>query len=147
MSNTQKIVSVVVAILGIILVVIFGKGLYSPPSDPPIIEETEINSQAAVHVISTSPKSLDGATVSPTQTIEITFNKPLVRDDTRIIVEPKADYKTDLSPDHKTLKITPSFELGKSYTLTIKSGYGTDTGEKLDQDLNFKLQTISYNGV
>lgn len=148
MSQTQKIVAAIITVIGLILVAIFGQGLYHPNSEPTVATENVSQAdQSGVKVVSTNPATLDGATISPTQTLEITFNKPLVHDDTRVVVEPKADYRTDLSSDHKTLKIIPKFNLGSSYTLTIKSGYGTDTGEKLDQDLNFHFDTISYNGV
>ncbi len=150
MSSKNKIIGLIVS-LALILIAVFSLGLYSKnnaPSLPPEIK-TKTEDPTGVKVVSTNPESLEGKTIAPTQTLEITFNKPLVRDDTRIVLEPKASYTTDLSSDHKTLKIIPNkaFELGKDYTLTIKSGYGTDTGEKLDTDVIFRFKTITYTGV
>jgi hypothetical protein len=145
MTSKQKIIGAIVAI-GLVFIAIFGQGLYKHNTAPQAVESSDANS--GVKVVSTNPPNLDGATISPTQTIWIKFNKPMVRDNTRIVVEPQgADYKTDLSDDHKSIKIMANFQLGANYTITIKGGYGTDTGEHLDSDQVFHVQTISYNGV
>lgn len=149
-SRIKNRILAVILTLGLILIAIFSKGLYSP-NLPSALPDPSVNlaEERVVRVVSTNPANLEGAIILPTQTIEITFNKPMVIDNPRVVLDPKADYSLEQSPDHKTLKITPkdSFGLGKSFTLTIKSGYGTDTGEKLDQDLIFHFKTISYNGV
>lgn len=112
------------------------QGSSSPQNDSPAI-------------ISTKPDPLEGAVIGGSETIELTFNKPLVNDPARVVIEPKVDFTVELSTDHKTIKITPKqpFPLGQGYTLTIKAGYGFDTREKLDQDIIFHFRTIKYQGV
>jgi hypothetical protein len=149
MSTKQKLLGAVIA-LALLLIGIFSMGLYNKSSSDTITnEQKDSQNVSGVKVVSTVPDNLDNGVVPPTSTIELTFNKPLVRDDTRIVLDPKTDYRTDLSSDHKTLKIIPgkSFDLGKDYTLTIKQGYGTDTGEKTDSDIIFHFKTVEYNGV
>lgn len=150
MSTKNKIIGPVIA-LGLVLIGIFSFGLYPKNTSQPIKTSSQIPTQetSGVKVISTNPNPLENSVISPTQNIELSFNKPMVQDNSRLIIEPKASYNTQLSSDHKTLKIIPSksFDLGKDYTLTIKSGYGSDTGEKTDSDIIFHFKTISYNGV
>lgn len=144
----NRVISIIVAV-GTVLIAVFAMGLYSktPSTPPPPTKQT--NQESGVKVVSTNLSEGDVSVISPTQDIEITFNKPMVQDNTRISMDPKIGYRTELSSDHKTIKIIPDkpFDLGKDYTLTIKSGYGTDTSEHLDSDQVFHFKTISYNGV
>lgn len=148
---TRNQIIALVALLGAILVVVFTFGLYPKPATPPIETNNQQvkNPEPGVKVLGGNLSKDGTVVIAPTQALDITFNKPMVRDDARIILDPKVDYKVEISSDHKTIKIIPekAFDLGKDYTLTIKSGYGTDTGEKLDTDLTFKFKTISYTGV
>lgn len=147
LSLKTKIIGIIVA-LGLILIAIFQAGLYTPSQRKVSEPAASLQNQKA-EVVSTNPASLDGATILPTQAVEITFNKPLVNDPARITLEPQVKYRTELSSDHKTLKVIPTdaYKLGQSYTLTIKDGYSFDTGEKLESDRTFHFQTVSYNGV
>lgn len=149
LSTKQKIIAAVIA-LGAILIVIFNRGFSMISSDPERQEPgvNQVQSQN-VEVVATSPNPLEGATILPSQEVEIFFSEPMVNDPARITIEPSVKYNAQLSADHKTLKIQPlePYKLGQGYTLTIKSGYASDNGKKLDSDKTFHFQTISYNGV
>src|SRR5437660_592543 len=126
MSLKQKIIGFLIA-LGLILIGIFTFGLYPKAASQAPSQQSTNQESAGVKVVSTNLSPGDVSVISPTQSIEITFNKPMVQDNTRVSIDPKIGYKTDLSSDHKTLKVTPDkpFDLGKDYTLTIKSGYAS----------------------
>lgn len=100
-------------------------------------------------VVATNPSPLENATILPTQTVEITFSKPLVNDPARVVIDPNHKIRVELSPDHKRMKIVPvkPYILGTTYTLTIKKDYGFDTGDKLEEDITFHFKTIDYSGV
>lgn len=109
-----------------------------------------------LQVVSTNPDPLDGATVLPTQSIEITFNKPLVRSEFKYRLDPETDHvlmvvngsgsNKDIS---KTFQITfnKPLELGKGYTLFILPGTHTEDGIRFDKDQNFTFHTINYRGI
>lgn len=147
LSLKQKIIGIIVA-LGLILIAIFQRGLYQSESsnNPPTQEITQVKTP---RVLSTNPSPLEGAVITPTQEVEIIFNKPLVNDPARIIIEPSHKIRTELSSDHKTMKVIPiePYTLGAGFTLTIKKDYGFDTGDKLPEDVIFHFRTINYSGV
>ncbi len=149
MSTVQKIIALIIA-LGLILIGVFSFGLYpKTASQSPSPQQSQNPNSSGVKVVSTNLSGGDVTVISPTQDLEITFNKSMVTDNTRIHIDPTVGYRTELSSDHKTIKIMPDkpFDLGNDYTLTIKSGYSTDSGEKLDSDQVFHFKTVSYNGV
>jgi hypothetical protein len=152
-SLKQKIIAAVVA-LGLILIAIFNFGLSTPSKD-----ESEATPEAAVNeartdkvvVVSTNPANLDGATILPTQPIEITFNLPLENEpELKRQWDPEdTDVKTELSSDRKTVKFTPNKPLifGEDYTLTIKVDTKFEGQKRLDNELIYHIKTISYSGV
>lgn len=148
MSTKAKIIAIVLAI-GAILIAIFRFGLGGPSVPRP----SDISQSESVMIVSTSPADLkDKKTVVilPTQSVEVTFNHPLENlPETRITIEPKADYKVELSGDRKTVKIIPvtPFALGQGYTMFIKSETKFDGKKTLGHDEDFHFSTISYNGV
>lgn len=151
LSLKQKIIIAIVAI-GLFLIAIFQRGLYqsgfsgNSPAQETNQEKTQIETPK---VISTNPSPLEGAVITPTQEVEIIFNKPLVNDPARIIIEPSHKIRTELSSDHKTMKVIPiePYTLGGGYTFTIKKDHGFDTGDKLPEDVIFHFRTINYSGV
>ncbi len=101
-------------------------------------------------IVSTKPDPLDNSIISATEVVEITFNRPLENvGEFKVRIEPKIDYKVELSSDRKTARIKPTnpYELGTTYTIFI----GTDT--KFDgvgawgQEKIFHINTIKYRGV
>ena len=122
MSTKAKIIAVIVAI-GAILIAVFQFGLGGNGTPRP----SEISQSDSPVVTATNPaamKEKKTVVVLPTQPIEITFNQPLENvPETRITIEPKADYKVELSGDKKTIKIIPvtPYSLGQGYSLFIKA--------------------------
>lgn len=101
-------------------------------------------------IISTKPDPLEEAIISATQVIEITFNKPLENvGEFKNKIEPKVDYKVELSADRKTAKITPTkaFELGSTYTLFIGTESKFDGIGRWGEEKIFHFKTIKYTGV
>lgn len=99
-------------------------------------------------VISTNPEA--NGLISQQQTIEIIFNQPLENiGEFKHRIEPKIDYKLDLSSDRKIVKILPQkpYELGTEYTLFIMPESKFDGGERLDKEVIFHFKTVRYRGV
>lgn len=145
----QKIIAVILVVGGI-LIAIFQRGFSSKPVDSGIPGSAKIINEQGVRVIKTSPEILEDAVLTPNQTVELTFNKPLVNTaEIKMVVEPKIDLKIELSADKKTVKFSPSkgFELGQGYTLKITSETKFEDKTHPDGDLIYHFKTISYNGV
>jgi hypothetical protein len=148
MSTKAKIITAIV-VIGAILIAIFQFGLGGPGAERGV---DTIQTESPV-VVATNPaamKEKKTVVVLPTQSIEITFNQPLENvPETRITIEPKADYKVELSGDKKTIKITPNtpYALGQGYSLFIKADTKFDGKKTLGSDVDFHFATISYNGV
>jgi hypothetical protein len=159
MSNLslKQMLAAVVAVVGVILIIIFrfGFGAQQPILDngqqPQEVTQQQTNNPEEIQVVSTNPKNLDGATILPNQSIEITFNRALENEpETKRQWDPEdTDVKTELSTDRKTVKFTPNkpFILGQGYTLTIKPDTKFDGKKTLGKDLIYHFKTISYSGV
>lgn len=151
MRLKQKIIAAVIA-LGLILIAIFNKGL-APKNESPINTPKKTGQQVQTdtpELISTNPSPLDGTTILPTQIIEFQFNLPLENDaETKITLDPKVEYKIELSNDKKTAKIIPlkPFTLGQGYTLSIKGDTKFQGKKTLGRDYGFGFRTIEYKGV
>jgi hypothetical protein len=150
-SLKAKVIGILVAI-GLGLILIFAKGIYSPAPQEKIVKQTAIKpAEDQVDLVSTTPPNLDGATISPSQTIEFTFNYSI--DETnqkfQFNLDPAIDLKVETSADHKTLKMTAikGFGFDQGYTLQIKSGNPFAGGTKLDHDINMHFTTTSYSGI
>ncbi len=101
-------------------------------------------------IVSTKPDPLDKTILSSTQEIEITFNRPLENvGEFKIRIEPKVDFKLELSQDRKTGKIKPTnpYELGTTYTVFIGSDTKFDGVGAWGQTKTFQFKTIKYSGV
>ncbi|MDO8570845.1 MAG: Ig-like domain-containing protein [Candidatus Daviesbacteria bacterium] len=155
--NLKQIIIAIVTIIGALLILIFGRGLYSsPPASQKNTAvksaqtETKDENNKEIKVVSTNPEDLDGSTILPNQTIEITFNQPMEnRGEFKNKIEPPADYEIKLSDDRKTAKIilAKPFKLGTGYTLFIKSDTKFDGKKTLDKEIIYHFNTISYKGV
>lgn len=148
MSTKTKIIAAVVAI-GVILIAIFQFGLGGPGAERGV-DTVQTESPVVVATNPAAMKEKKTVVVLPTQSIEITFNQPLENvPETRITIEPKADYKVELSSDKKTIKIIPitPYSLGQGYSLFIKADTKFDGKKTLGSDVDFHFATISYNGV
>lgn len=146
LSLKQKIIVAIVAI-GIALIAIFKFDFYSTGAPQKNISADQ---NAPASVVATNPSPLENSTILPTQTIEITFNKPIENaGEVKNKIDPKADIKVSLSDDRKTVKVTPNkpYELGQGYTFFITSDTKFDGHRLLGHEEVFHFTTISYNGV
>lgn len=101
-------------------------------------------------IVSTKPDPLEEAIIPATQIVEITFNLPLQNvGEFKSKIEPKLDYKVELSPDRKTAKIIPvkPYELGSTFTLFIGTETKFDGVGRWGEEKIFHYKTIKYTGV
>lgn len=143
LSLKQKIIAIV-TVIGLILIYIFQRGLYG--SSPQALQVKNEGPQ----VVSTKPSPLDQTVLLPSQPVEITFNYPLQNTgEFKNRIEPKIDYKVELSSDRKTAKIIflKPMDLGQGYTLFVLPDTKFDGAGNLGQDLVFHFKTISYKGI
>lgn len=107
-------------------------------------------SNESPRIVSTKPDPLDENIVSATETIEITFNRPLQNSgEFKVRLEPKIDYKVELSGDRKTAKIIPlkPYFLGTTYTMFIGPETKFDGTGRWGEEKVFHFKTITYRGV
>lgn len=157
----QKLI-LIILIIGVALIYISQQGLYPPLASTDQESKSQDANIPTSHpaVISTVPPGLnseESITVSPTQTIEVTFNMPLENvGEFKNKIEPTAEYKVTLSDDRKTAKITPTtpWKLGSSYVLTITpdSKFNNNPGQqastnRLSGDINLRFKSIEYRGI
>lgn len=141
---------IVIPIIFIIAIVLWRGNRSSQSPSPPPAPASEQPKSEQPRVVSTIPNPLDGTIIATDQKIEITFSHPLENaPELKLRIEPKLDYKVELSSDRKTAKITPanSYDLGVSYTLFIMPDSKFDGGARLDGEKIFHFQTIRYRGV
>lgn len=101
-------------------------------------------------VVSTKPDPLNDAVVSAADIIEISFNRPLENvGEFKSRIEPKIDYKVELSGDRKTARVIPAkpYQLGTTYTIFIGPDSKFDGVGEWKQDKTFHFRTITYRGV
>ena len=142
------VVSIIIAILGIFFYLNASK---TPPETKSVDQKTDAEQESpGVKIISTKPDPLEGAIVSADQTIEISFNKTLENEgEFKLRIDPELPFKIQLSSDRKTAKIIPQtpYELGKTYTLFIKSDTKFDGIGQWGEEKIFHVNTVKYRGI
>ena len=121
-----------------------------PSSSSPIPSPITVSSSDKPTIVSTKPNPLDEAIVSATEIVEITFNRPLDNvGEFKVKIEPKIDYKVELSSDRKTAKIMPNkpYQLGTTYTLFIGPDSKFDGVGRWGEEKIYHFKTIKYRGV
>ncbi len=101
-------------------------------------------------VVSTKPDPLEDNIISATDSIEITFNRAIENaGEFKVRLEPKTDYKVELSGDRKTAKIIPAkpYQLGTTYTLFIGTETKFDGVGRWGEEKIYHFRTIRYTGV
>lgn len=139
--NYKKLALILSAILSLFFFLGFKQ---SKPASPPPASQPD-----APRLVSTKPDPLEDTIIAADQIIEITFSHPLENvPEFKTKIEPKTDYKVELSGDRKTVKIIPvaPFELGTTYTLFILQDSKFEGGGRLSQELNFHFRTVKYRG-
>ena len=150
MKRTVIIVITVITIIIVITLVITLRN--SPANSIPNQPNPAAHPQQdkSPQIVSTKPDPLDETTIAADQIIEITFNKPLQNiPEFKVRIEPKIEFKAELSPDRKTarIKTVKPFNLGSSYTLTINPDTKFDGVGEWGQTKDFHFRTIKYSGV
>lgn len=148
--NTKFIIIIITVIIAIIVIT-----LRNPPakntsnqSNPTPITQVQQNEKPKI--VSTKPEPLENAIISASEVIEITFNRPLENvGEFKVRIDPKVDFKVDLSGNRKTAKIIPAkpYELGTTYTLFIGTETKFDGIGRWGEDKIFHFRTIKYRGV
>lgn len=140
-----------VILIGAVLIAIFQVGLGgSGTSVNPVSLSQETDNIEIVKMTPEGLKEKKEIVIVPTQVIEVTFNKKLENaPETKIMTEPLAEVRIELSDDKKTARITPvkPFSLGQGYTLFIKGSTKFEGGKTLGSDADFHFSVINYRGV
>lgn len=130
---------------------IFKKDVPAPKETPAIqAAKALVSEKDPPQIVSTKPDPLEDNIVSATEIVEITFNRPLQNSgEFKLKIEPKIDFKIELSSDRKTAKITPvkPFELGVTYTIFIGPDTKFDGVANWGQDKFYHFKTVKYTGV
>lgn len=153
--SSKQIIAGLVGLLGILLILIFGKGFYSAPQPTPTSElKTEVGivkDLGKIKILSTNPSNLNGKTLLPTDSIEITFDTPTEAFDPsyHVVVEPKADLNVKISSDLKTITIKPakSWAVGTTYHLLIKDNLKFVGELVLGENVKFDFNTLAIKGI
>lgn len=151
--RNKKILIYLVLIIAIFLVFFFYKKVIPVNAPTPVKQSTQEQkdiSKDLPKIISTKPDPLEENIVSSSDTVEITFNKPLENvGEFKSRLEPKIDYKVELSSDRKTARIKPvkGFLLGTTYTLFIGTETKFDGIGRWGEEKIFHFKTITYRGV
>ncbi len=119
------------------------------PSTPPM-PSASISPSDKPQIVSTKPSPLDETIVSATEVVEITFNRPLENvGEFKVRIEPKTEYKLELSGDRKTARIIPEkpYQLGTTYTLFIGTETKFDGVGRWGEEKVYHFKTITYRGV
>lgn len=144
------------SILALIAILILAVAIYLNKLKPNQTIKTETKPPISAlqnespQIISTKPDPLEDAIVSGADPFEITFSKPLENvPELKNRIEPKLEYKVELSQDRKTAKFIPlkPYNLGTTYTIFIQPDSKFDGGGKLDKEYIFHIQTVRYRGV
>lgn len=161
----KKIVAILVTLLGILLLLISGKGFYK--SNEPTLTSDKVENQVIrdlgkVKLLSTTPTNLNGKTLLPTDPIEITFDTPMVAFDPsyHVVIEPKVEVSVKASDDQKKITIKPvkSWAVGTTYHLLIKDNLkfkgdprppagGSGQDVTLGENVRFDFNTLAIKGI
>lgn len=145
--NLKKSV-IAITILGAALILVSRYGLYQSGTSSKTEKSLPAGQNPEPQVVSTNPA--DQGTALANQPIEITFNMPLENSgELKNRLEPKTDYKIELSTDRKTARFIPktSWGLGSSYTVFILADTKFDGKKLFNRDFILHFKTISYQGV
>lgn len=153
----KKIIVIIIIIITIVIAFIWkSRAVTSPsssspsPSSTPIESGPTVSSQDKPQIVSTKPNPLEDTIISATEIVEITFNRPLENvGEFKVRIEPKLDFKVELSSDRKTAKIIPAepYLLGTTYTLFIGPDSKFDGVGRWGEEKIYHFKTITYRGV
>ena len=146
----RSIKIIVVLIVVLLAGVFFWKSRMISVTSTPPTPSAPPSSSDKPQIVSTKPNPLDENIVSATEIVEITFIRPLENvGEFKSRIEPKIDYKVELSGDRKTAKIIPAkpYQLGTTYTLFIGTETKFDGVGRWGEEKIYHFKTITYRGV
>ena len=143
----KKIILLVIFFIAVFVIIFFTnkKPVTSITTPPTQTEQFKL--------ISTNPNPLNESTILPTQDIELTFNKEVVRSEIKYKIDPEVLHKievingkNDSTGTNFRIVFTKPLELGSGYTLFIY--FNTHTNKiNLDKEYIFHFSTIKYRGI
>lgn len=142
---TAAVIVVIIILIGLVVTKKPTTEVDTVASTPPPVNQNE-----SPRIVSTKPDPLEEAIISATEIVEITFNRPLENvGEFKSRIEPKIDYKVELSGDRKTAKIIPEkpYELGTTYTLFIGTETKFDGVGRWGEEKIYHFKTIRYRGI
>lgn len=149
----MKTKSIALVILALIIVLVGYFWWSSSKGQSPTKTATEPAQNNNLTILSTNPTSLEGATISPTQPIEITFSKPISISQFKYKLDPTLEHDAaSTSGDNSfgtTFRISfkKPLELGAAFTLTISPETKVNDQQKLDKEYIYHIKTIGYKGA
>jgi len=147
----KKSITIIIVIIIIIIAFLWKGHVSVVPTPSPLPSKTSSPSPSEKpQIVSTKPDLLEDTIISATDIVEITFNRPLENvGEFKVRIEPKIDYKVELSGDRKTAKIIPTkpYQLGTTYTLSIGPESKFDGVGRWGEEKIFHYKTIPYRGV
>lgn len=155
MFSTKIKLAIFIAILAVVVFLIIKPKLTNQLSSSneqknPATVPKQVSQKGEPQIVSTKPDPLEDSIIAATDSVEITFNRPLQNvGEFKSRIEPNVDYKVELSSDRKTAKIIPvkGFLLGTTYTLFIGPETKFDGVGRWGQEKIYHFKTITYQGV
>ncbi len=146
----KKAIYLVIGIIALCAVIFF---ILNRRQEPEVIK-TASPQVSALSIVSTNPPDLEGATISPSQAIDITFNKSISKGEFKYKMEPDIEHEVTIVNSEsgsfgQTFRITfkKPLELGATFTLIISGETKVNDQERLDHEYIYHVQTIGYKGV
>lgn len=152
MKKVLPIIIILLVLLGIFAMLYLSgvKSTVDDKKEPATSNVQSVQQNNSPKIISTKPDPLEEAIISATEVVEISFNRPLENvGEFKVRIDPKIDYKVELSGDRKTAKIIPSkpYELGSTYTLFIGTETKFDGVGRWGEEKIFHFRTVRYRGI
>lgn len=157
MRNKKYFVIVLIIAVVIVLIIAVAGILLTKEANLTSVNPTPLSTPTPAvsekdppQIISTKPDPLDDTIIAADQVIEITFNRSLQNaPEFKVRIEPKIDFKVELSMDRKTARVIPVklYQLGASYTLYINPDTKFDGMGNWGETKTFHFRTIKYRGV
>lgn len=150
MIKYSKLTLVMIMIIGLAGIGVNLVMRQKSPSAPASTATPQPSQTDQPQIVSTKPDPLEQTIISTSEIVEITFNKPLENaGEFKSRLDPKINYKVELSSDRKTAKIIPEkpYQLGTTYTLFILPDSKFDGGGRLEAELIFHYNTVRYRGI
>lgn len=150
MANKKIILSIMGLVILIFIILWIIPKQSTPKTKAADTASPQPNQTDKPQIVSTKPENLEESIISASEVVEITFNRPLENSgEFKVRIEPKIDFKVELSGDRKTAKIIPlkPYELGTTYTLFIGTETKFDGVGRWGEEKIFHFRTIKYRGI